>query len=161
MKNKMKHILAMLLALCLFAETPLTAIPVLAEGTDEVTVTDVSETVSGADTSAQTEQETLSGNQPASVKEADLLLNYLYVENIYVSAGSGQEQFTKAVLTMQNKETGESPETSLAEPGKDLVFTLDSSTCGAGIYQIKALSYTYEEETAEGMVSYAGNMDIT
>ena len=38
MKNKMKHILAMLLALCLFAETPLTAIPVLAEGTDEVTV---------------------------------------------------------------------------------------------------------------------------
>ena len=46
MKNKMKHILAMLLALCLFAETPLTAIPVLAEGTDEVTVTDVSETVS-------------------------------------------------------------------------------------------------------------------
>ena len=103
MKNKMKHILAMLLALCLFAETPLTAIPVLAEGTDEVTVTDVSETVSGADTSAQTKQETLSGNQPASVKEADLLLNYLYVENmyiespaaekIYVSAGSGQEQF--------------------------------------------------------------------
>ena len=171
MKNKMKHILAMLLALCLFAETPLTAIPVLAEGTDEVTVTDVSETVSGADTSAQTEQETLSGNQPASVKEADLLLNYLYVENmyiespaaekIYVSAGSGQEQFTKAVLTMQNKETGESTEASLAEPGKDLVFTLDSSTCGAGIYQIKALSYTYEEETAEGMVSYAGNMDIT
>ena len=171
MKNKMKHILAMLLALCLFAETPLTAIPVLAEGTDEVTVTDVSETVSGADTSAQTEQETLSGNQPASVKEADLLLNYLYVENmyiesptaekIYMSAGSGQEQFTKAVLTMQNKETGESTEASLAEPGKDLVFTLDSSTCGAGIYQIKALSYTYEEETAEGMVSYAGNMDIT
>ena len=171
MKNKMKHILAMLLALCLFAETPLTAIPVLAEGTDEVTVTDVSETVSGADTSAQTEQETLSGNQPASVKEADLLLNYLYVENmyiespaaekIYVSAGSGQEQFTKAVLTMQNKETGESTEASLAEPGKDLVFTLDSSTCGAGIYQIKELSYTYEEETAEGTVSYAGNMDIT
>ena len=171
MKNKMKHILAMLLALCLFAETPLTAIPVLAEGTDEVTVTDVSETVSGADTSAQTEQETLSGNQPASVKEADLLLNYLYVENmyiespaaekIYVSAGSGQEQFTKAVLTMQNKETGESTEASLAEPGKDLVFTLDSSTCGAGIYQIKSLSYTYEEETAEGTVSYAGNMDIT
>ena len=40
MKNKMKHILAMLLALCLFAETPLTAIPVLAEGTDEVTVTE-------------------------------------------------------------------------------------------------------------------------
>ena len=35
MKNKMKHILAMLLALCLFAETPLTAIPVLAEGTDD------------------------------------------------------------------------------------------------------------------------------
>lgn len=171
MKNKMKHILAMLLALCLFAETPLTAIPVLAEGTDEVTVTDVSETVSGADTSAQTEQETLSGNQPASVKEADLLLNYLYVENmyiespaaekIYVSAGSGQEQFTKAVLTMQNKETGESTEASLAEPGKDLVFTLDSSTCGAGIYQIKSLSYTYEEKTAEGTVSYAGNMDIT
>lgn len=171
MKNKMKHILAMLLALCLFAETPLTAIPVLAEGTDEVTVTDVSETVSGADTSAQTEQETLSGNQPASVKEADLLLNYLYVENmyiespaaekIYVSAGSGQEQFTKAVLTMQNKETGESTEASLAEPGKDLVFTLDSSTCGAGIYQIKELSYTYKEETAEGTVSYAGNMDIT
>ena len=167
----MKHILAMLLALCLFAETPLTAIPVLAEGTDEVTVTDVSETVSGADTSAQTKQETLSGNQPASVKEADLLLNYLYVENmyiespaaekIYVSAGSGQEQFTKAVLTMQNKETGESTEASLAEPGKDLVFTLDSSTCGAGIYQIKELSYTYEEETAEGTVSYAGNMDIT
>ena len=78
-----------------------------------------------------------------------------------MSAGSGQEQFTKAVLTMQNKETGESTEASLAEPGKDLVFTLDSSTCGAGIYQIKALSYTYEEETAEGMVSYAGNMDIT
>ena len=171
MKNKMKHILAMLLALCLFAETPLTAIPVLAEGTDEVTVTDVSETVSGADISAQTKQETLSGNQPASVKEADLLLNYLYVENmyiespaaekIYVSAGSGQEQFTKAVLTMQNKETGESTEASLAEPGKDLVFTLDSSICGAGIYQIKSLSYTYEEETAEGTVSYAGNMDIT
>ena len=170
MKEKMKHILAMLLALCLFAETPLTAIPVLAEGTDEVTVTDVSETVSGADTSAQTEQETLSGNQPAGVKEADLLLNYLYVENmyiespaeekIYVSAGSGQEQFTEAVLTMQNKETGETKEVSLAAPGKDLVFTLDSSTYGAGVYQITALSYTYEEETAEGTVSYAGNMDI-
>ena len=171
MKKKMKHILAMLLALCLFAETPLTAIPVLAEGTDEVTVTDVSETVSGADTSAQTEQQTLSGNQPAEVREADLLLNYLYVENmyiespaeekIYVSAGSGQEQFTKAVLIMQNKETGETKEVSLAEPGKDLVFTLDSSTCSAGVYQITALSYTYEEETAEGTVSYAGNMDIT
>lgn len=171
MKNKMKHILAMLLALCLFAETPLTAIPVLAEGTDEATVTDVSETVSGADTSAQTEQETLSGNQPASVKEADLPLNYLYVENmyiespaaekIYVSAGSGQEQFTNAVLTMQNKETGETKEVSLAEPGKNLVFTLDSSTCSAGVYQVTALSYTYEEETAEETVSYAGNMDIT
>ena len=86
MKEKMKHILAMLLALCLFAETPLTAIPVLAEGTDEVTVTDVSETVSGADTSAQTEQQTLSGNQPAEVREADLLLNYLYVENMYIES---------------------------------------------------------------------------
>ncbi|MBU5429199.1 GBS Bsp-like repeat-containing protein [Kineothrix sp. MSJ-39] len=171
MKEKMKHILAMLLALCLFAETSLTAVPVLAEGTDGVTVTDVSETVSGADTSAQTEQQTLSGNQPAKVREADLLLNYLYVENmyiespaaekIYVSAGSGQEQFTKAVLTLQNKETGETKEVSLAEPGKDLVFTLDSSTCSAGVYQITALSYTYEEETAEGTVSYAGNMDIT
>ncbi len=91
MKNKMKHILAMLLALCLFAETPLTAIPVLAEGTDEVTVTDVSETVSGADTSAQTEQETLSGNQPASVKEADLLLNYLYVENMYIESPAAEK----------------------------------------------------------------------
>ena len=167
MKDKMKHILAMLMALCLFAETPLTAIPVLAEGTDDITMTDVLETVSGADTSAPTEQEVLSGEQSEKVRVADLLLNYLYVENmyiespvtekIYVSAGSGQEQFTKAVLTLQNKETGETKEISLAEPGKDLVFTLDSSTCSAGIYQITALSYAYEEETD----SYEGNMDIT
>lgn len=167
MKDKMKHILAMLMALCLFAETPLTAIPVLAEGTDDITMTDVLETVSGADTSAPTEQEVLSGEQSEKVRVADLLLNYLYVENmyiespvtekIYVSAGSGQEQFTKAVLTLQNKETGETKEISLAEPGKDLVFTLDSSTCSAGIYQITALSYAYEEETD----SYEGNMDLT
>ena len=171
MKNKMKHILAMLLALCLFAETPLTAIPVLAEGTDDITMTDVSETVSGADASAQTEQETLPVEQSEEVRTADLLLNYLYVENmyiespatekIYVSAGSGQEQFTKAVLTLQNKETGETKEISLAEPGNDLVFTLDSSTCSAGIYQITALSYAYDEDTADGTVSYEGNMDIT
>ena len=45
----------------------------------------------------------------------------------------------------------------MAEPGKDLVFTLDSSTCSAGIYQITALSYAYEEETD----SYEGNMDLT
>ena len=96
MKDKMKHILAMLMALCLFAETPLTAIPVLAEGTDDITMTDVLETVSGADTSAPTEQEVLSGEQSEKVRVADLLLNYLYVENMYIESPVTEKIYVSA-----------------------------------------------------------------
>lgn len=72
MKMRMKHMLAMLLAFCLLAETGLTAIPVRAEETDEIAVTDVSETISGADTSAWAERETISSDQPVVSENTEI-----------------------------------------------------------------------------------------
>ncbi len=122
-------------------------------------------------------EDTVSGNgivsensvqEQADVQQADLTLNYAYIEQarldvsekqkIVVSAGEGNIAWKSAVLTLVHEETGEKTEIPCTDFTENVMqFLFDTSRMQTGVYRVSCVEYSYMEETAlyEGAFDFA------
>ena len=142
-KDKWKRRIAALAALVMLLQSPLSCLG----------------TVAG-------QAQTVSGNEVISANTAgELLLNYAYIENaqmdisrqqnVLISVGDGNVEWTSAQLTLVNETTGEKKEIPAAGFSEDVIrFSFGTAGWSLGTYRVEMLSYQY----TDGGVGIAGEL---